>query len=158
MTRSVFSQTVTTWRPYITREGEVWGVFYGCAVWFTPFCRCYCKGVCNTMFKGLITVGRELRQQHPTIVQRRDVPRARLDNWSRGCRCRNSRQIVINPDYNMTKQLCMKRIYDLIRSISPPNRAPSPTCLHVTHLSFSSGNCSFTHPVIKGPRARGTLI
>ena len=27
---------------------------------------------------------------------------------SRGCCCRNSRPTVINPDYNMTKQRCMK--------------------------------------------------
>ena len=63
------------------------------------------------------------------------------DNKSRGCCCRNSRPTVINPDYNMTKQRCMKRIYDKIRSKSPPNRATSPTCLHcdVTHLSLTTG-------------------
>ena len=63
------------------------------------------------------------------------------DNKSRGCCCRNSRPTVINPDYNMTKQRCMKRIYDKIRPKSPPNRATSPTCLHcdVTHLSLTTG-------------------
>ena len=35
----------------------------------------------------------------------------------------------------------MKRIYGKIRSHSPPNRAPSPTCLHcdVTHISLTTG-------------------
>ena len=63
------------------------------------------------------------------------------DNKSRGCCCRNSRPTVINPDYNMTKQLCMKHIYDKIRSKPPPNGAPSHTCLHcdVTHLSLTAG-------------------
>ena len=63
------------------------------------------------------------------------------DNKSWGCCCRNSRLTVINPDYNMTKQRCMKRIYDKIRPKSPPNRATSPTCLHcdVTHLSLTTG-------------------
>ena len=63
------------------------------------------------------------------------------DNKSRGCCCRNSRPTVINPDYNMTNQLCMKRSYDKIRSKSPPNRAPSPTCLHcdITHLFLTTG-------------------
>ena len=63
------------------------------------------------------------------------------DNKSRGCCCRNSRPTVINPDYNMTKQRCMKRIDDKIRPKSPPNRATSLTCLHcdVTHLSLTTG-------------------
>ena len=63
------------------------------------------------------------------------------DNKSRGCCCRNSRPTVINPDYNMTKQRCMKRIYDKIRPKSPPNLATSPTYLHcdVTHLSLTTG-------------------
>ena len=34
------------------------------------------------------------------------------DNKSRGCCCRNSRPTVINPDYNMTKQRYITRIYD----------------------------------------------
>ena len=61
--------------------------------------------------KGLITVGRELRQQHPRDLlsgagtsessTRRTSP---PDNKSRGCCCRNSRPTVMNPDYNMTKQ------------------------------------------------------
>ena len=63
------------------------------------------------------------------------------DNKSRGCCCRNSRPTVINPDYNMTKQRCMKRIYDKIHPKSPPNLPTSPTCLHcdVTHLSLTTG-------------------
>ena len=63
------------------------------------------------------------------------------DNKSWGCCCRNSQPTVINPDYNMTKQRCMKRIYDKIHPKSPPNLATSPTCLHcdVTHLSLTTG-------------------
>ena len=63
------------------------------------------------------------------------------DNKSLGCCCCNSLPTVINPDYNMTKQLCMKRIYDKIRSKSPPNRAPPPTCFHcdIMHLSLMTG-------------------
>ena len=63
------------------------------------------------------------------------------DNKSRGCCCRNSRPTVINPDYNMTKQRYITRIYDKIRSKSPPNRAMSPTCLHcdVTLPSRTTG-------------------
>ena len=85
------------------------------------------------MLKGLITAGRELRQQHEWTSP--------PDNKSRGCCCRNSRPTVINPDYNMTKQRYITRIYDKIRSKSHPNRATSPTCLHcdVTHLSLTTG-------------------
>ena len=70
--------------------------------------------------KGLITVGRELRQQHPSDLlsgagtsrerSSRDVPAP--DNKSLGCCCRNSLPTVINPDYNMTKQRYITRIYD----------------------------------------------
>ena len=73
-----------------------------------------------------------------------DVPRAELlapDNKSRGCCCRNSRPTVINPDYNMTKQLCIKRIYDKTRPKSLPNRVTLTTCLYcdITHLSIMMG-------------------
>ena len=77
---------------------------------------------------------------HPeSAVRSRDVPAP--DNKSLGCCCRNSRPTVINPDYNMTKQRFMKRIFDKIRPKSPPNRATSLTCLHcdVTHLSVTKG-------------------
>ena len=49
--------------------------------------------------------------------------------------------IVISPDYNMTKQLFIKSIYDKMRSKSPPNRATAPTCLHceATHRSLTTG-------------------
>ena len=62
------------------------------------------------------------------------------DNKSRGFCCRYSRPNVINPDYNTTKQRCMKRIYDKIHPKSPPYRATSPTCPHcdVTHLSLTT--------------------
>ena len=45
------------------------------------------------------------------------------------------------PDYNLTKQRCMKRIYDKIHPKSSPNLATSPTSLHcdVTHLSLTTG-------------------
>ena len=91
-------------------------------------------------FQGLMTVGREVRQQHPSDLlsgARTSLP----DNKSRGCCCRNSWPTVINPDYNMTKQLCMKHIYGTIHPKSPPNRPPSPSCLHceVTHLSLTTG-------------------
>ena len=98
------------------------------------------------LFKGLITVGKELWQQHPSDLlsgagtsRERDVPAP--DNKSLGCCCRNSFPTVINPDYNMTKQRCMKRIYDKIHPKSPPNLAMSLTCLHcdVTHLSLTTG-------------------
>ena len=90
------------------------------------------------LIKGLITVGRELRQHHPSdLLSGAGTPRERS---SRGCCCRNSRPTVINPDYNMTKQRYITHIYDKIRSNSPPNRATSSTCLHydVTHLSLTT--------------------
>ena len=90
--------------------------------------------------KGLITVGREVRQQHPSDLLS-GAETSPPDNKSRGCCCRNSLPTVINPDYNMTKQCCMKSIYDEIHPKSPPNLATSPTCLHcdVTHLSLTTG-------------------
>ena len=117
-----------------------------------PFKRFYSTSFCfeydypsgnDGIYKGLITVGRELRQQHPSDLC--PAP-GRPENAARGTsppdnKSRNSRPTVINPDYNMTKQRCMKRIYDKIRPKSPPNRATSPTCLHcdVTHLSLMTG-------------------
>ena len=90
--------------------------------------------------KGLITVGRELRQQHPSDLLS-GAGTSPPDNKSRWCCCRNSRPTVINPDYNMTKQRYITRITTKKRSKSPPNRATSPTCLHcdVTHLSLTTG-------------------
>ena len=95
--------------------------------------------LCRTsvIIKGLITVGRELRQQYPSdLLSGAGTSRERSH-------------------YNMTKQRYITRLYDKIHSKSPPNRATSPTCLHcdVTHLS---GSCSFTHPIAKGRSARGT--
>ena len=68
-----------------------------------------------------------------------DVPAP--DNKSLGCCCRKSLPTVINPDYNKTKQRCMKRIDGKIHPKSPPNLATSPTSLHcdVTHLSLTTG-------------------
>ena len=118
----------------------IWIIWIVC--WMTGKQTCItCKTVLtNAMFKWLIMVGRELRQQHPSDLlscagtsrerRSRDVP---PDN--------KSRPTVINPDYNMTKQRYITRIYDKIRSKSPPNRATAPTCLHcdVTHLSLTTG-------------------
>ena len=101
-----------------------------------------------TQIKGLITVGGSYGNNTRLIccpAPGRPESAARgassPDNKSRGCCCRNSRPTVINPDYNMTKQRYITRIYDKIRSKSPPNRATSPTCLHcvVTHLSLTTG-------------------
>ena len=69
----------------------------------------------------------------------RDVPAP--DNKSLRCKrccCHNSRLTVINPNYNMTKQHCIKYIYNKIHSKSPPNR---PICLHcdVMHLYLMTG-------------------
>ena len=77
-------------------------------------------------------------QRRPKSAARGTSP---PDNKSRGCCCRNSRPTVINPDYNMNKQRCMKRIYDKIHPKSPPNLVTSPTCLHcdVTHLCLTTG-------------------
>ena len=56
----------------------------------------------SVLFKGLITVGRELRQQHPSdLLSGAGTSRERS---------RNSRPTVINPDYNMTKQRYITRI------------------------------------------------
>ena len=66
------------------------------------------------VFKGLIMVRRELRQQH-------------LSDLLSGAGTSRERYIT--------------RIYDKIRSKSPPNRATLPTCLQcdVTHLSLTTG-------------------
>ena len=91
------------------------------------------------LLKGLITVGMELRQQVSDLLS--DAGTSPPDNKSFGCCCCNSRLTVINPDYNMTKQLCMKRIYSKICSKSSSDQAASLTCLHcdVTHLSLTTG-------------------
>ena len=96
--------------------------------------------------KGLVSVGREPRQQHPSDVlsgegnsdsaaRGTSPPESAL--W--GCCWHNSRQTVINPDYSMTKQPCTKCIYDKIHSKS--NRATLPTCFfcNVTHIFLTTG-------------------
>ena len=92
---------------------------------------------------------------HPESAARGTSP---PDNKSRGCCCRNSRPTVINPDYNMTKQRCMKHIYDKIR---PKSRTKSSDVAYLPplwrHASLLyDGSCSFTHPVVKDQSARGT--
>ena len=92
-----------------------------------------CIGPGSCLFKGLITVWRELRQQHPRdLLSGWDVPRAALSGRP---------SAVINPDYSMTKQHYITCIYDKIHSKSPLNRATSPICLHcdVTHHSLTTG-------------------
>ena len=59
------------------------------------------------------------------------------DNKWQGCYCHNSQAIVINPDYNVTKELCIKRMCDKICSNSPSNPAMTPTCLHCEFTCFS---------------------
>ena len=80
------------------------------------------------------------------------------DNKSRGCCCRNSRPTVINPDYNMTKQRYITRIYDKktfkITTKSSDVAYLPPLWRHASLLN--DGSCSFTHPVAKGRSARGT--
>ena len=73
-----------------------------------------------------------------------------LRDWSRlGGSYGNNTRVICCPApgrlesaaYNMTKQRCMKRIYDKIHPKSTPNLATSPTCLHcdATHLSLTTG-------------------
>ena len=104
----------------------------------------------NRVFKGLITGGRELRQQRPSDLL--------AGNKSRGCCCRNSRPTVINPDYDMTKQRCMKRIYEKntskITTKSSDVAYLPPLWRHASLLN--DGSCSFTHPVVKDRSVRGT--
>ena len=80
------------------------------------------------------------------------------DNKSRGCCCRNSRPTVINPDYNMTKQRYITRIYDKktfkITTKSSDVAYLPPLWRHASLLN--DGSCSFTHPVAKGRSAWGT--
>ena len=93
------------------------------------------------LFKVLITVRRELQQQHLSDLLSDTLRISLPDNKSRGFCFRNSWLTMINPDYNMNKQHCIKRIYDKICSKSPLNRATSSTCLHcdVMHLSLTTG-------------------
>ena len=90
--------------------------------------------------KGLIMVGPELWQQHPSDLLL-GAGTSPPDNKSWGCCCHNSRPTMIDPDYDMTKQLRTKFIYNKIHSKSLPNQATLPTCLHcdVTHLSLMTG-------------------
>ena len=91
----------------------------------------------NNLFKGLITVGRELRQQHPSdLLSGAGTSRRRTTN--------HSGVVVVTPTRPWSIPIMTwlhNRIYDKIRSKSPPNRATSPSCLHcdVTHLSLTTG-------------------
>ena len=64
-----------------------------------------------------------------------------LDKKSWECCCHNSWPTMINPDYNLTKRLCVTCIYDKIWSKSAPNQAMLPTCFHcdTMHLSLMMG-------------------
>ena len=109
------------------------------------------------MLKGLITGGMELRQQHPRDLlsgagmslqsRSRDVPAS--DSNPRGCWYRISRPTVINPDYDMTEQLCVKRQNTFKISPIPSDVAYLPPLWR--HASpLNDGSCSFTHPVVRG--------
>ena len=76
------------------------------------------------LFKGLLTVDRELRQQHPSDLLRGVVAVTPDRPWSIP---------IITWQNNF--------IYEKIRSKSLPNLAPSPTCLHrdVTYISLTTG-------------------
>ena len=63
--------------------------------------------------------------------------------------------IMIYPDYNMTKQHCIKRIYGKICSKYPSNRATSPPLWRHASL-LNDGCCSLSYPVVGAPRALGT--
>ena len=96
-------------------------------------------------FKGLITVGRELRQQHPSD----------LLSGAGTSRERSSRDVpagqqitTTTPDrpWSIPIITWLNKVISHVfttknRSKSPPNRATSPTCLHcdVTHLSLTTG-------------------
>ena len=110
-----------------------------------------------------------LQQQHPCDLlsstgmegcpelRSQDIPV--LDNKSWECCCHNSLPSMINPDYNMTKQLCIKYIYEKIHLKSPPNQVTSPTWLDcdVTHFSLMTGVvASHIDPFVKGLRTRAT--
>ena len=58
------------------------------------------------------------------------------DNKWRGFYCHISQPIVINPDYNVTIELCIKRMYCKICSNSPSNPEVTPTCLHCEVTCF----------------------
>ena len=79
---------------------------------------------------GLIKVGRELHHQHLSDLLS-----------VAGCCWCNSWITAINPNYNITKQLFIKCIYDNISSKSVWNRTMLPACPHfgVTHLSLMKG-------------------
>ena len=118
----------------------------------------------HEILKGLITVWRELQQQHPsdllsgagTFLCSLDVPAP--DNKSFGCCCRNSLPTVINPNHNMTKQRYITRFYDKMHSKITTKSSDfaylPPLWLHASLLN--DGSCSFTHPVANGRSAQGT--
>ena len=97
----------------------------------------------SVLIKGLIMVGREsysnktlviccLVQGHPESAAWGTSP---PNNKSEGRCCHNSWLTVINSNYNMTKHVCIKLIYDKIPSKSLLNQATLPTCLlsDITH-------------------------
>ena len=78
---------------------------------------------------------------------------------SRECCCRNYRPTMLNRDYDMNKQFGIKLICDKIRSKLhqiEQRRLLPPLWRHAS--SRNDASCSFTHPVVNGPRARGTSL
>ena len=97
----------------------------------------------NSLFKGLITVGRELRQQHPS-----DLLSGAGTSRERSSRDVPAGQQIVTPDrpwsipiITWLNNVILHVFTTKKRSKSPPNRATSPTCLHcdVTHLSLTTG-------------------
>ena len=73
-----------------------------------------------------------------------------LRQHSLGCCWRNSRPTMLNLDHTMTTQFVSK-VYDEISS-----KSLLSLLSHYVSL-LHDGNGSFTYPVVKGPKARGTL-
>ena len=116
--------------------------------------------------KGLITVGRELRQQHPKwfVVRRRDVPRAQLEGRPR--RTTNHEGVVaVTPDrpWSIPIITWLNNVILLVfRTKYVQNHHQIERCRLLASIVTSrisllnNGSCSFTHPVAKGRSAWGT--
>ena len=104
----------------------------------------------------MITVGRELRQQHPSDL---------LSDEGRPCRTTNHEGFVaITPDRpwsipiitwlnNFVSNVLRQNTFK-ITTKSNDVAYLLPLWRHTSHLN--DGSCSFTHPVVKGRSARGT--
>ena len=110
------------------------------------------------VFKGLITVGRELRQQHPSDLlsgagtsrerSSRDVPAGQQipsRPWSI--------PIITWLNNVILHVFTTKKTFKITTKSSDVAYLP-PLWRHASLLN--DGSCSFTHPVAKGRSARGT--